>query len=195
MLALAACGGDGGDATTSAADTTSAPATTAAPTATSAPDTTPATTDSAGSSETTGGGEAAAGISTAETDLGTILVDGNGMTLYLFTNDSPGETVCYDDCAALWPPVPGDTPVDPSLDASMFGTIERDDGGSQLTVNDQPLYLYEPDTSPGDVTGQGVGGVWFVLDANGEMVGGPDAANTGAPADDADDVLAGAYGY
>lgn len=186
VMALAACGDDAEPEATSAAEPTSPSETTAA---TSAPETTATT---AAPEDTSAGGEAG-GVTTAETDLGTILVDPDGMTLYLFTEDSPGETVCYDECATLWPPVPGDTPIDPSLDASMFGTIERDDGGDQLTVNDQPLYLYQPDTSPGDVTGQGVGGVWFVLDANGEMVGGPDAQSEGT-GDDAGSLI-GAYDY
>jgi predicted lipoprotein with Yx(FWY)xxD motif len=132
--------------------------------------------------------EPTGGITTADTDLGTILVDGDGFTLYVFTQDTDGESVCYDDCAALWPPIPANAPIGGGLDASIFGSTTRTDGSEQLTVNGMPLYLYTPDTSPGDVTGQGFGGVWFVVDADGEMIGGPEAATgTEEPADD--------YGY
>jgi predicted lipoprotein with Yx(FWY)xxD motif len=165
LIAVAGCGDQGGDNVTTAPD--------------DGPDPTVA--------------EPASSISTSETDLGTILVDGSGFTLYVFTQDTDGESVCYNDCAALWPPVAADTPVSSDLDASIFGSTTRTDGSEQLTVNDRPLYLYTPDTSPGDVTGQGFGGVWFVVDAAGEMIAGLEesAATGGAGEDDpADD-----YGY
>lgn len=137
--------------------------------------------------------EPASAITTSETDLGTILVDGSGFTLYVFTQDTDGDSVCYDDCAALWPPVPADTPVSSNLDASIFGSTTRTDGSEQLTVNDMPLYLYTPDTSPGDVTGQGFGGVWFVVDAAGEMIAGlEESAATG---DSGEDDPPDDYGY
>jgi predicted lipoprotein with Yx(FWY)xxD motif len=141
-------------------------------------------TTTEGSDTTTGGSDTttapAAGVSGAESDLGTILVDPAGFTLYVFTQDTGSESTCYDDCATLWPPVPGDTAISPDLDASMFGTTTRTDGTAQLTVDGQPLYLYTPDTNPGDVLGQDFGGVWFVVGTNGVMIGGPE----GAPIDE-----------
>lgn len=169
VLVIAACGGDdepgAGDTTFPAGDTTT----------------------TAGDTTTTGGDEAEAmdGVHATETDLGTILVDADGFTLYVFTNDTDGESTCYDACADLWPPVPGDSAISTDLDASTFGTTTRTDGSEQLTINSQPLYRYTPDVSPGDTTGQNVGGVWFVVDSAGEMIGGPEAnADTSTSTDD-----------
>ena len=64
----------------------------------------------------------------------------------------------------------------------MFDSIERTDGTSQLTVNGMPLYLLASDTAPGDVNGQGVNDVWFVVDAEGNMLD----ASAAAPAGDED---------
>jgi predicted lipoprotein with Yx(FWY)xxD motif len=118
------------------------------------------------------------GISTASTDLGTVLVDPEGFTVYVFLNDTDGESTCYDSCAATWPAVPGDTAISSELDDSIFGTTTRTDGTEQLTVGGQPLYRYAPDANPGDTDGQGVGDVWFVVGADGAMIGGPEAAAT-----------------
>jgi predicted lipoprotein with Yx(FWY)xxD motif len=154
LLVIAACATDGGGDTTVGDD---GGATTSA--------------GGGGSTTTAAGEETGAGVSTAETELGTILVDPDGFTLYVFTNDSGGESTCYDACASTWPAVPGDTPISGDVDASLFSTVERTDGTDQLTVNGQPLYRYSPDTSPGDTNGQGSGGVWFVVDASGSMIG------------------------
>ncbi len=110
------------------------------------------------------------GIHTAESDVGTILVDPDGFTLYVFTVDTGGESACYDDCAAAWPAVPADTPISTDLDQSMFGSTERTDGTEQLTIAGMPLYTFAQDTAPGDTNGQGVNDVWFVVDASGNMI-------------------------
>jgi predicted lipoprotein with Yx(FWY)xxD motif len=173
LLLVAACGGDGeaGSTTTSSAPAQTTTSTTGSPDTTTGPGTTMApVTD---------------GVSAAQSDLGTILVDPDGFTLYVFTQDTDGESTCYEGCAALWPPVPGDTAISSDLDGSIFGTTSRTDGTEQLTVNGQPLYLYTPDASAGDVNGQGVGGVWFVVGTNGEMIEGPEGAAGGqVPVDD-----------
>jgi predicted lipoprotein with Yx(FWY)xxD motif len=127
---------------------------------------------------TAGTDAAADGVSTASTDLGTVLVDPDGMTMYVFLNDTDGESTCYDSCAGNWPAVPGDAAISSDLDSAMFGTTTRTDGTEQLTVGGQPLYTYAPDANPGDTTGQGVGDVWFVVGADGAMIGGPEAAAT-----------------
>jgi predicted lipoprotein with Yx(FWY)xxD motif len=170
LLVVAACGGDEtSDTTTPAADATtiegdSAPATTS----TEAPAEEEPTTTAAESAST--GAEAMDGIHVAESDLGEILVDPEGFTLYIFTADTEGESTCYDACATLWPPIPADTPLSPELDQSIFGSTTRTDNMEQLTVNGMPLYLYTPDTSPGDVTGQGFNGVWFVVEGDGTII-------------------------
>ena len=150
VLLLAACGG--GDDGAAAEDTT-----TTSPT------------------ETTTTEEAATGVSLADTSLGEVLVGPEGMTLYGFTVDDPGVSNCYDDCAQVWPPLSGDTPVGDGLDESLFSTTERDDGTTQLVIGDWPLYYFAGDSAPGDVNGQDVEGVWFVVTAEGDLVGAEEA--------------------
>ena len=55
-------------------------------------------------------------------------------------------------------------------DAAMLGTTARTDGTTQVTYNGWPLYYYIKDQKAGDTTGQGVGDVWYVLSAKGDMV-------------------------
>jgi predicted lipoprotein with Yx(FWY)xxD motif len=104
--------------------------------------------------------------------LGSFLVDDKGMTLYLFTKDTPNTTVCYDKCATAWPPLltTGNPVAGEGVDASKLGTTTRKDGTAQVTYNTWPLYYYEKDKAPGDVVGQDVGGVWYVVSAAGEKV-------------------------
>jgi len=165
-LLIAACGGGDGGATTTEAsdDSTTTPADDPTTTAQDM------TTTAAGGDTSTTGAEMMDGVHASDTDLGSILVNGEGFTLYIFTNDTGGESTCYDACADTWPPIPGDVTIASDLDASIFGTTTRDDGSEQLTVNGMPLYLYAPDAAPGDTNGQGVGGVWFVVDATGEVI-------------------------
>jgi len=116
-------------------------------------------------------GPATVSLGTNDT-LGSFLVDDKGMTLYLFTKDSPNTTVCYEKCAVAWPPLltAGDPAAGEGVDASLLGTTDRTDGTVQVTYNGWPLYYYEKDTAPGDVTGQDVGDVWFVVSAAGGQV-------------------------
>jgi predicted lipoprotein with Yx(FWY)xxD motif len=107
--------------------------------------------------------------------LGSFLVDDKGTTLYLFTKDTPDTCNCYDKCATAWPaplttgkPVPGE-----GVDASKLGTTTRKDGSVQVIYNGWPLYYYQKDKAAGDVTGQDVGGVWYVVSAKGEQVSTP----------------------
>ena len=104
--------------------------------------------------------------------LGSFLVDDKGMTLYLFTKDTPNTTVCYEKCAVAWPPLltTGDPVAGDGVDASLLGTTNRTDGTVQITYNGWPLYYYEKDKAPGDVTGQDVGGVWYVVSAEGNQI-------------------------
>lgn len=181
LLVIAACGGgaEEGTSDTTVADTEPATSTTAAV------EEEATTTASGGDEATTTAGEGAVeGVTGSETDLGTILVDPEGFTLYIFTNDTEGESTCNEGCIENWPAVPGDTAIGSDLDAAMFGTTTRADGTEQLTVNGMPLYRYTPDGAPGDVNGQGVGGVWFVVGTDGNMIEGPEASSEGGPAGD-----------
>jgi predicted lipoprotein with Yx(FWY)xxD motif len=100
------------------------------------------------------------------------LVDDKGMSLYLYTKDSPNTSNCYDKCATAWPPLlTSGAPVGgDGLDASKFGTTTRTDGTMQVTYNGWPLYYFAKDKAPGDVTGQNVGKVWFLLGPSGDAI-------------------------
>ncbi|PIE09845.1 MAG: hypothetical protein CSA72_11115 [Rhodobacterales bacterium] len=87
----------------------------------------------------------------------TYLMDANKMTLYTFDKDERGLSNCYDDCAAKWPPLAGDAGMDLPRNYSL---IERKDGTQQIAYKGQPLYLWFQDQKPGDMTGDGVKGVW-----------------------------------
>jgi predicted lipoprotein with Yx(FWY)xxD motif len=121
------------------------------------------------------GTPAAAGatVQLATDELGEIVVDAEGMTLYGFTPDEPtGEPTCYDDCAAAWPPltVEGAFAVGDGLDMADFSTATRTDGSTQLKLGIYPLYYFAADEAPGDTTGQGLQDIWFVIGADGELI-------------------------
>ncbi len=104
--------------------------------------------------------------------LGKIVVDDAGRTLYAFTKDTTDTTTCYDKCEQAWPPLlQTDTPkLGDGLDAKLLGTTTRKDGTIQVTYNGWPLYYYFKDHAAGDTTGQGVGNVWYVVEADGNLM-------------------------
>ncbi len=96
--------------------------------------------------------------------LGKFLTDEKGMTLYLFTKDTPGVSNCSGKCLTAWPPLlTGGAPRADDGVVGKLGTITLADGTLQVTYNDMPLYYYISDVAPGDTVGQNVGGVWFVV--------------------------------
>lgn len=121
-----------------------------------------------------GGMSAAVTLELGESDVGEHLVDGDGNTVYMFDPDQQGEPTCTDGCAESWPPVTADGEVDvgDELDAELVATATREDGSEQVTYNDWPLYYFSGDESPGDVNGQGVNDVWWVIGADGEPIEG-----------------------
>ena len=113
-------------------------------------------------------------VDLADNALGKILVGGDkGLTLYVFAADSGGKSACTGDCLANWPPLTSDAAptLGTGLDAEDFATITRDDNGAkQVTFYGQPVYYFAGDTAAGDTKGQGLGGKWYVLDAEGKMI-------------------------
>lgn len=111
-------------------------------------------------------------IALAETSLGTVIVDSAGKTLYLFEKDTAGESTCYDDCAATWPPLlaTGEAVAGTGLDASKLTTVDRTDGTKQVKYGDWPLYYFAADAAAGDTNGQAVGDIWWVVDATGAAI-------------------------
>ena len=137
-----------------------------------APDTGTEPTTPGATPEATAEGEYA--LATAESSLGTIVVDGAGMTVYVFDNDTAnsGTSTCEGECLVQWPAVVTDSD-NPTVEGVMgtVGTITRtDDGAKQITLNGLPLYYWVEDTAPGDVSGQGVGGVWWVVGPDGVKI-------------------------
>jgi len=148
-------------------------------------------TDPAGGADDMGAPAAADGgvVTTADdATFGTILTDGSGMTLYLFTSDSPGVSTCVDGGLAAWPPLltDGEPVAQGGADGALLGTLTRDDGTVQVTYGGWPLYRYAADMAPGDVTGQSVNGVWFLVAPEGTAVtdgGSADSTDTTPPSD------------
>lgn len=101
----------------------------------------------------------AAGPAVRATATGDVLADQRGMTLYTYDKDPQGGSACTGLCAVAWPPA---TAVDTAAPRAGFSLIRRDDGTRQWAHDGQPLYAYIGDGKPGDVTGNGVDGVWHV---------------------------------
>ncbi len=116
----------------------------------------------------------AAVISTASVgELGKILVDSKGMTLYYFKKDKNGKSACYGACAQAWPPVTTDgNPVARNgAMAGKLGTTMRNDGSTQVTYAGWPLYLYAGDSKPGQANGNDItqfGAQWYALTPSGQ---------------------------
>ncbi|KOG10269.1 hypothetical protein ADK34_35630 [Streptomyces viridochromogenes] len=110
-------------------------------------------------------------VRVADSTLGPILVDGTGRTLYGFTKDRPGAGNCDAACIAVWPALTAPrVEAGTGTDARLLGknTLTRET--AQATYGDWPLYYYVGDTVPGDVTGQGLDGEWFVIGADGKLI-------------------------
>jgi predicted lipoprotein with Yx(FWY)xxD motif len=146
VLALAGCGGDGDEA---AQTTTPAPS----------------------SSEQSNGHALAVG----DTDIGDVVVNASGRTLYMFTKDSGAKSSCSGDCAKQWPPavLGGNSMSGPGIDRRKFSSIAGPAGSRQLTYGGHPLYTFAGDESAGELNGQGsdaFGGKWYALSPSGEPI-------------------------
>ncbi len=124
--------------------------------------------------------------SAANATLGNILTDSQGMTLYVFKNDTPGVSNCTGTCAQNWLPLTttaGQQPIAGSGITGQLGVIQRSDGTSQVTYNQMPLYRFVGDKAPGDISGQGkLNGAWSVVSLTAVAPAAPAAATPAAPA-------------
>jgi len=139
LLVLAACGGDGGSASSQ----------------------TPADAPAART----------ATVKAVDSELGQILVDESGRTLYAFTKDKEKSSNCDEQCIAVWPAL---TSVKPAVagegaNASLLGQTESTKGQQQATDGEWPLYYYVGDMVAGDVNGQGIDDEWFVVSPDGKL--------------------------
>ncbi|MET9627630.1 hypothetical protein ABZX92_09225 [Lentzea sp. NPDC006480] len=115
--------------------------------------------------------ETVVALKTAEIDdLGPVVTDVKGFTLYRFDNDKPNESTCDGECAASWPPatVPDENFSVEGVDKALVGSIVRKDGSRQLTVDGMPQYRFAKDEKPGETKGQGLQGKWFATGKGGE---------------------------
>lgn len=115
---------------------------------------------------------AAPSIQLADTELGQVLVDANGLTLYLFTKDADGGVpTCAGGCATAWPPalVTDASVVGEGIDPALVTTVDTPDG-KQLKIGKWPLYRFAGDAAAGEVNGQASGGVWFVVGADAKSI-------------------------
>jgi predicted lipoprotein with Yx(FWY)xxD motif len=114
-------------------------------------------------------------VRVANTNLGKVLVNSKGRTLYLFEADSGTTSSCVDACAAAWPParVSGAPKVGKGAKGSLAVTTQRSDGNPQVTYNGHPLYTYSGDRKAGDTNGQGLnafGGLWHAVSPAGNEI-------------------------
>ncbi|TVR20876.1 MAG: hypothetical protein EA396_09400 [Anaerolineaceae bacterium] len=103
-------------------------------------------------------------------DFGSFLVGPEGMTLYLFV---PDDANCVDQCLVNWPPLTVESADDITISQRLSGetgVFEREDGTLQVTYDDIPLYYFINDMMIGDVNGQGVNDVWYIINTIGTRV-------------------------
>jgi predicted lipoprotein with Yx(FWY)xxD motif len=153
-------------------------------------------------SKTEAAGTAGTVVSTANSNLGRILVNSRGHTLYLFGKDRNGKSACSGQCATFWPPLiaNGKPRVAGGAKASLIGTMKRADGRRQVTYNHHPLYTFAKDKQKGQTNGEGLnafGANWYAVSPAGAKVlrrpaangipqhngGDHDADNNGGPSD------------
>lgn len=122
-------------------------------------------------------------------ELGEVVTDSEGFTLYRFDNDTaePPKSNCVGECEKAWPVVAaGDVKAAAGTDASKIGEVTRADGTKQLTLGGWPMYRYAKDTNPGDANGQGVGGTWFASAPDGKKAAPGAAGGDAAGGSEAD---------
>jgi predicted lipoprotein with Yx(FWY)xxD motif len=94
----------------------------------------------------------------ADSSMGKIWVDLNGMTLYTFDKDKKGEktSACTGDCIAEWPPLVAPADAKPSGEWTLVAVVDASGKSENMWAYDgQPLYLFVDDKKPGDITGDG----------------------------------------
>ena len=114
-------------------------------------------------------------VKVAKSKLGTILVDSRGHTLYLYMFDTNGSSSCtnVDSCYKTWPPLmaTGTPHAGRGVDPILLGTVHRiRPAGRQVTYNGHPLYRYSQDTKAGQIKGQGLFSLWYVVSAAGARI-------------------------
>ena len=127
----------------------------------------------AGSTTASSDGAVAVVTAASAPELGRIIVDSKGFTLYDFHKDKGTTSACYGGCAKVWPPLitESDPQAGEGAMGSKLGTTKRKDGTLQVTYAGHPLYTYTADTKPGDAKGNdfsSFGAEWYALQPSGE---------------------------
>lgn len=133
-------------------------------------------------------------LGVATTSLGPVLVDSQGLTVYLLTADTPGHSSCNAQCLQFWPLVPAPAAGGPTVKgvSAPVTVTKATDGSSMLAAGGWPLYTFAKDKAPGDVNGQGkksFGGTWYAVSPSGMAV------TTPAPSPTTSAAVKGGYGY
>ena len=112
--------------------------------------------------------------------FGNVLVDSAGMALYTYGPDKGrnGVSNCSGSCAQAWPPLTVPAGTTPTRGTGVTGTlsaVKQVNGAYQVTYDGSPLYTFVQDTTPGQVTGNGLAG--FSV-AKSSSAGSPAAGST-----------------
>jgi predicted lipoprotein with Yx(FWY)xxD motif len=157
VLVLAGCGSSGSSSSSTAGSTS----TSSSSAASSAP---------AASSGVTISAKTVSGV-------GTVLVNAQGRTLYVFEPDNATKVTCAGGCQSIWPPVAltgsEKAVASGAVKQSLLGSDPNPAGGNVVTYHGWPLYTYVQDAAPGQDTGQGInssGGLWYVIAPSGAVV-------------------------
>ena len=119
----------------------------------------------------------AAKIQLRHTEVGKVLVDSSGFTVFRFSKDPRNSDTCVkiSGCTNLWPPLmsSGRPVAGPGVRSALLSTIKLPGGGRQVTYAGHPLYRYSAATEKGEtgyVGAQQFGGSWYALNAAGGSV-------------------------
>lgn len=134
-----------------------------------------------GSSEPAATGPGGGGVTTRDhPQLGKILTDSSGDTLYFAEQEADGKIRCKEGCLSIWTPMTMAGEAKPPTDIPGLGTVRREDNGkNQLTYQGMPLYTFTLDKNAGDTQGDnaqddfsGVHFVWHAVTVGGQPPGG-----------------------
>jgi predicted lipoprotein with Yx(FWY)xxD motif len=114
-------------------------------------------------------------VKVGPSNLGRVLVDAHGKTLYVWAHDKSAKSTCNGACAEYWPPLltKGRPRAIAGANSNLLGTSRRNDGRMQVTYAGHPLYYFALDTKAGQTKGEGLtdfGGRWDPVSAAGKAV-------------------------
>ena len=111
-------------------------------------------------------------VSVADTEIGQVLVDAEGKTLYLYADDQGTTSAVPANILSAWPPLTVESEevvAGEGVDQPKLGTAPQPDGSIWVTYNGHLLYRFSGDAAAGDTVGHKLGNIWFALTATGEQ--------------------------